>query len=95
MKYSIKFLETDGTPLRGGVPIELLGDGEEPRMCQYGCRRHCSFRSRPGAVPEACREGSATEYAARIQLIWHSFLITVQSFPGCLPRAVFEKLDIG
>ena len=28
MTYRIKFLETDGTPLRGGVPIELLGDGE-------------------------------------------------------------------
>jgi hypothetical protein len=28
MKYSIKFLETDGTPLRGEVPIELLGDGQ-------------------------------------------------------------------
>ena len=28
MKYRIKFLETDGTPLGTGVAIELLGDGE-------------------------------------------------------------------
>jgi hypothetical protein len=28
MKYSIKFLETDGTPLGAGVAIELLGNGE-------------------------------------------------------------------
>jgi hypothetical protein len=28
MQYRIKFLEADGTPLRGGVPIELLGDGK-------------------------------------------------------------------
>jgi len=68
MKYRIKFLETDGPPLGAGVAIELLGDGESIGRAEGGYRRRCSFRSRPSALPEAFREGSATDCAASIQL---------------------------
>jgi hypothetical protein len=43
MKYSIKFLETDGSPLRGGIAIELLGDGKSIGSAQVDAEGITAF----------------------------------------------------
>jgi hypothetical protein len=43
MPYRIKFLETDGTPLGGGVPIELLGDGKSIGSAQVDAEGIAAF----------------------------------------------------
>jgi len=48
MQYHIKFLETDGTPLRGGVPIELLGDDKSIGSAQVDAEGIAAFDVDPG-----------------------------------------------
>ena len=43
MPYRIRFLETDGTPLGGGVPIELLGDGKSIGSVQIDAQGIAAF----------------------------------------------------
>ncbi len=43
MPYRIKFLEPDGTPLGGGVPIELLGDGKSIGSAQVDAQGIAAF----------------------------------------------------
>jgi hypothetical protein len=43
MQYQIKFLETDGTPLGGGVPIELLSDGKSIGSAQMDAEGIAAF----------------------------------------------------
>jgi hypothetical protein len=47
MPYCIKFLETDGTPLGGGVPIELLGDGKSIGSAQVDAQGIAAFEVDP------------------------------------------------
>jgi hypothetical protein len=47
MKYNIKFLAADGTPLRGGLPIELLGDGKSIGCVQMDAEGIAAFEVDP------------------------------------------------
>jgi hypothetical protein len=47
MKYRIKFLETDGTPLGTGVAIELLGDGESVGSAEVDTEGLAAFEIDP------------------------------------------------
>ena len=47
MKYRIKFLETDETPLGTGVAIELLGDGESVGSAEVDTEGLAAFEIDP------------------------------------------------